>query len=468
MASLRLNGAMASLRLNGAMASLRLNGAMASLRLNFWQKASFFFSETEVQRAALTSYFGMLCRATFTFLKGPCAGAAITHNFDENATVADMKHHLLHAHRAFDANSQALVMVWEQHALKLTNDAQKVATLGATFNITVNVIKKAMTAAAACAPPHAAAFSTPSFCAADPSPVQCAVSKTLSHGSQTDAEGLMTKLELSGGNGTDCASGKAARRSDIDAVGRAGGEVSICSANQISPLKGSQVPAAASAGCTLGSEAVANEEVPASDAAVPLLAPHAVPPAQPLALELRQGVRVVITGLQAKPEMNDCTGVICDSFNAQSGRWVVLIASSPPARGSFRPVNLKPIAPLNQATEWLDEYGRQCMKNVNYAVQCPKGHSLVPAAQQLQRSLLCRVCHRFVHPKLQCGVIGCCGGCKSLAPVNRICARLTHRAQVRCVRHLRRSSGPRLHRSCERRQRRHDNSGECVHCDRVL
>ena len=59
------------------------------------------------------------------------------------------------------------------------------------------------------------------------------------------------------------------------------------------------------------------------------------------------------------------------------------------------------IPPLNFATEWLDEDGRVCPKNVDYATQCPKGHALTPldggGAPQAQQAsgadVMCRVCH---------------------------------------------------------------------------
>jgi hypothetical protein len=79
-------------------------------------------------------------------------GAVITHSFEDGATVADMKRYLLHAHHAYDPDSQVLAMVWEEQILKLTNDAQTVATLGAAFNVTVNIAKKPAAADAAPAP----------------------------------------------------------------------------------------------------------------------------------------------------------------------------------------------------------------------------------------------------------------------------------------------------------------------------
>ncbi len=75
---------------------------------------------------------------------------------------------------------------------------------------------------------------------------------------------------------------------------------------------------------------------------------------------------------------------------------------------------------INFATEWLDEDGHVCPKNVDYATQCPKGHALQPlvagdGSAQAQQSLMCRVCHSFTDRErasqwLVCGVTGCCGG----------------------------------------------------------
>ena len=75
---------------------------------------------------------------------------------------------------------------------------------------------------------------------------------------------------------------------------------------------------------------------------------------------------------------------------------------------------------INFATEWLDEDGRVCPKNVDYATQCPKGHALLPlvtgdGSAQAQQSVMCRVCHSFTDRErasqwLMCGVMGCCGG----------------------------------------------------------
>ena len=78
------------------------------------------------------------------------------------------------------------------------------------------------------------------------------------------------------------------------------------------------------------------------------------------------------------------------------------------------------IPPLNFATEWLDEDGRVCPQNVDYATQCPKGHDLVPlgggdGAQASGANVMCRVCHastprQHAREWLVCSVAGCCGG----------------------------------------------------------
>ena len=78
---------------------------------------------------------------------------------------------------------------------------------------------------------------------------------------------------------------------------------------------------------------------------------------------------------------------------------------------------------INLATQWLDEDGRVCPKNVDHATQCPKGHPLEPldsgGAPQVQQAsgadLMCRVCHASTPRQrarewLVCSVAGCCGG----------------------------------------------------------
>jgi hypothetical protein len=81
----------------------------------------------------------------------------------------------------------------------------------------------------------------------------------------------------------------------------------------------------------------------------PVSAMHPVPaviqtPIAPAAHALQLGSRVRIEGLLAAPEMNGRRGVICEAFNAQSGRWTVDIDADgpkPACRGVFRPGNLE-------------------------------------------------------------------------------------------------------------------------------
>ena len=105
----------------------------------------------------------------------------------------------------------------------------------------------------------------------------------------------------------------------------------------------------------------------------------ASPAAQPLTLQLRSRVR--IEGLIAAPEMNGRRGVICEEFNAETGRWTVDIDAAgckPASRGVFRPVNLKLQLQRNFSSEWEDEDGCVWPKNVDFTRQCPKGHALAP------------------------------------------------------------------------------------------
>ncbi len=69
---------------------------------------------------------------------------------------------------------------------------------------------------------------------------------------------------------------------------------------------------------------------------------------------------------------------------------------------------------INFATEWLDEDGRVCPKNVDYVTQCPKGHDLVSfdcggGAQARPASgagVMCRVCHAST-PRQHAARIAC-------------------------------------------------------------
>ena len=158
------------------------------------------------------------------------------------------------------------------------------------------------------------------------------------------------------------------------------------------------------------------------------------------AVPLRDGSRVRIEGLQAKPEMNGRTGVVRGAFDAQSERWTVEVTADelcPSSLFSFRPANLcvidmrpssaPPKPAVNVATEWLDELCCVCPKAVDYASQCPKGHALVPFAvfsvgifgaseQDIIISHMCRICHTRSESEqaethwLVCSEPGCCAG----------------------------------------------------------
>ena len=155
-------------------------------------------------------------------------------------------------------------------------------------------------------------------------------------------------------------------------------------------------------------------------------------PPTPSAAAVREGSRVRIEGLQAKPEMNGRRGVVRGGFNAQSGRWTVEVAADevgPTCVGSFRAANLcvmdvrassaPPTPAVNVATEWLDELGCVCPKAVDYASQCPKGHALAPLAGggcgAAAQRVMCRICHTCAQSEqaalwLVCSVAGCCAG----------------------------------------------------------
>jgi hypothetical protein len=123
------------------------------------------------------------------------------------------------------------------------------------------------------------------------------------------------------------------------------------------------------------------------------------------------------------------------SMSANVRKAVPVGASAPvpaPALGSSAsaviPSSASSSAPpppaINFATEWLDEDGNVCPKNVDYATQCPKGHALAPfvcsggpQAQQPSDAddVICRVCHGSTQRQhacdwLVCSVAACCGG----------------------------------------------------------
>jgi hypothetical protein len=135
---------------------------------------------------------------------------------------------------------------------------------------------------------------------------------------------------------------------------------------------------------------------------------------------LRSGSRVVVDGLVSSPEMNGCAGVICGDFDTLSGQFTVQFDSDCPMpchRGNFLPSNLR-LYKHNPSTEWLDENGCVCQKNVDFSRECAKGHTLVPCRSDgvggRNHVLMCRVCHVAAGSKLGdwrvCSVAGCCGG----------------------------------------------------------
>ena len=173
-------------------------------------------------------------------------------------------------------------------------------------------------------------------------------------------------------------------------------------------------------------------QVPDSPPSEPSLSSATAHPPTPSAAAVREGSRVRIEGLQAKPEMNGRRGVVRGAYNAQSGRWTVEVAADEAGAaclGTFRPANLcvieecagsaPPSPAVNVATEWLDELGCVCPKAVDYASQCPKGHALAPLAGggcgAAAQRVMCRICHTHAESEqaaqwLVCSVAGCCAG----------------------------------------------------------
>ena len=139
---------------------------------------------------------------------------------------------------------------------------------------------------------------------------------------------------------------------------------------------------------------------------------------------MKAGARVRIENLQAAPHMNGRTGVVCGLFDQQTGRWTVQIAADgarPACRGSFRAANLLWIPSHNFGTEWVDEDGCVWPKDVNFSLQCAKGHALAPLDGCCRVGggprLMCRLCHSLCRRDcdeaaswLTCSVhAGCCG-----------------------------------------------------------
>jgi len=97
--------------------------------------------------------------------------------------------------------------------------------------------------------------------------------------------------------------------------------------------------------------AAATAAAPPPPAAATAVSAHSSrhPTALPLPSQtgFEAGSRVLIGGLQAKPEMNGRTGVIVGPFNSQTQRWHVLVnaeCSQPSCHGYFRTANLSELA----------------------------------------------------------------------------------------------------------------------------
>jgi len=130
------------------------------------------------------------------------------------------------------------------------------------------------------------------------------------------------------------------------ALARAGGDEN----RAVDLLLGSHLPSSETP-CPVPSSAPSLGQSCSASANVgqPVSAMHPVPaviqtPIAPAAHALQLGSRVRIEGLLAAPEMNGRRGVICEAFNAQSGRWTVDIDADgpkPACRGVFRPGNLE-------------------------------------------------------------------------------------------------------------------------------
>jgi hypothetical protein len=147
---------------------------------------------------------------------------------------------------------------------------------------------------------------------------------------------------------------------------------------------------------------------------------------------LKEGMRVRIEDHREQPELNGMKGCITQVDVAGGGVSVRMDPhATQPALDVIVPrTKLKAIPKHNLSTEWVDENGVVCPKNVNFARQCPKGHELGSACSSAQR--LCRMCHCYSRGCdeacgwLVCSVVeGCCGGyavcdkCSAASPATR-------------------------------------------------
>jgi hypothetical protein len=91
----------------------------------------------------LRRHFTMSHKANFIFLKGGLVGADVCGEFSAGQTIAQIKQFLRREYISeFNPASQDIVLVHVESERKLTDDAQLVSTLGTSFSICVNVVKK--------------------------------------------------------------------------------------------------------------------------------------------------------------------------------------------------------------------------------------------------------------------------------------------------------------------------------------
>jgi hypothetical protein len=243
-------------------------------------------------------------------------------------------------------------------------------------------------------------------------------SETVQQGSRVRIEGLQAKPELNGRTGVVCGafSQETGRWTvQITADGERPACHAACRAANLKVIESAAAVTVAGASVACVTESVHSPMPPSTSAA----------PSPPSAASLQEGSRVRIQGLQAKPELNGRTGVVCGAFSQESGRWTVQMdadGARAACRGAFRAANLQVIPSHNFGTEWVDEDGRVWRKNVDFSRECAKGHALAPlgdcGGDGGGMRLMCRLCHSFCRRDsdeaaswLTCSVVaGCCGG----------------------------------------------------------
>ncbi len=241
---------------------------------------------------------------------------------------------------------------------------------------------------------------------------------TVQEGSRVRIQGLQAKPELNGRTGVVCGafSQESGRWTvQITADGERPACHAACRAANLKVIESAAAVTITGASVACDTESVHSLIPPSTSAA----------PSPPSAASLKEGSRVRIQGLHAKPELNGRTGVVCGAFSQESGRWTVQIdadGARAACRGAFRAANLQVIPSHNFGTEWVDEEGRVWSKNVDFSRECAKGHALAPLGDCARDGggmrLMCRLCHSFCGRDsdeaaswLTCSVVaGCCGG----------------------------------------------------------